>query len=332
MFNKHFLISIRAFFVLLIASTLPAQSDSLQLFGDDFESFTSGVQIACQDTVHKFWDTWNNIPCDPVEDPYVTDSKAYSGANSVWIQQDNDLVNSIPNYTYGKYSISFYLYIPEGYTASWGQLAAFYNPDSTEWGFYAKFDPFGNGILVAGGWGSAQFSFSYDIWQHNKLIVDLNTDSAEYYFEGNLVHSWKWTLGSSGDTISKKLSVTDLLGNDWPNPDSAQWYMDDYMLERLDTTVGVRNYSILANFILNQNYPNPFNPTTTIKYQIPEMSFVTLKIFDVLGRELTTLINQEKTIGSYEVEFDGSALTSGVYFYQLKAGDFISTKKMILLR
>jgi len=85
-------------------------------------------------------------------------------------------------------------------------------------------------------------------------------------------------------------------------------------------------------FELNQNYPNPFNPTTTIKYQIPELSFVTIKVFDVLGSEITTLVNEEKAIGSYEVEFDASRLSSGIYFYQLKSGDFVETKKMILMK
>jgi hypothetical protein len=85
-------------------------------------------------------------------------------------------------------------------------------------------------------------------------------------------------------------------------------------------------------YILSQNYPNPFNPMTIIKYSIPKLSFVTLKIFDVLGREVATLVNQEKPLGRYGIEFDGSELTSGIYFYQLKTGDFIETKKMLLIK
>ena len=88
----------------------------------------------------------------------------------------------------------------------------------------------------------------------------------------------------------------------------------------------------IDDFELFQNYPNPFNPTTTIKYQIPELSFVTLKVFDVLGNEVATLINEEKPAGEYVVEFGGDGLTSGIYFYQLHAGDYTNTKKMILLR
>jgi hypothetical protein len=85
-------------------------------------------------------------------------------------------------------------------------------------------------------------------------------------------------------------------------------------------------------FALHQNYPNPFNPTTTIKYQIPELSFVTLKIYDVLGSEIITLVNEEKSIGNYEVDWNASGLPSGIYFYKLQAGNFVETMKMLLLK
>lgn len=85
-------------------------------------------------------------------------------------------------------------------------------------------------------------------------------------------------------------------------------------------------------FSLNQNYPNPFNPITKIKYSIPQQSFVTVKVYDLLGREVATLVNEEKQMGYYETEFAGSNLPSGIYFYQLKANGFVESKKMILLR
>jgi hypothetical protein len=87
-----------------------------------------------------------------------------------------------------------------------------------------------------------------------------------------------------------------------------------------------------GKYYLFQNYPNPFNPVTKIKYQISELSFVTLRIYDVLGREITTLVNEENPAGEYEIEFDASALTSGIYFYSLHAGSFVETKKMILMK
>lgn len=89
---------------------------------------------------------------------------------------------------------------------------------------------------------------------------------------------------------------------------------------------------IPTEFKLSQNYPNPFNPTTTINYSVPEQSHITLKIFDALGKEVTSLVNELKAIGNYSVEFNAANLTSGVYFYQIKADHYIQTKKMILLR
>jgi hypothetical protein len=97
-------------------------------------------------------------------------------------------------------------------------------------------------------------------------------------------------------------------------------------------------------YTLEQNYPNPFNPNTIIKYSIPELSFVTLKIYDVLGNEIEILVNEEKPAGTYEVEFNSHSgevrnlstarqgLPSGIYFYIIKAGEFVETKKMLLLK
>ena len=94
-----------------------------------------------------------------------------------------------------------------------------------------------------------------------------------------------------------------------------------------------------TSFKLSQNYPNPFNPITKIKYTIPnvtlskvEGSLVSLKVFDVLGNEIAALVNEEKPAGSYEVEFDASSLSSGIYFYELRTGNHTQAKKMMLLK
>ena len=89
---------------------------------------------------------------------------------------------------------------------------------------------------------------------------------------------------------------------------------------------------IASEFELEQNYPNPFNPKTNIQYAISNRQFVTIKVYDILGNEIAILVDEEKPLGEYEVEFDAKGLPSGVYFYQLKAGSFIQTKKMILLK
>ena len=94
------------------------------------------------------------------------------------------------------------------------------------------------------------------------------------------------------------------------------------------------------DYLLEQNYPNPFNPLTKIKFTIPSViasgakqsQMITLRVYDILGNEIAVLINEDKQPGNYEVEFDALNLTSGVYFYQLKASSFVETKKMILLK
>ncbi|MCI0448593.1 MAG: T9SS type A sorting domain-containing protein [Chlorobi bacterium] len=85
-------------------------------------------------------------------------------------------------------------------------------------------------------------------------------------------------------------------------------------------------------FSLSQNYPNPFNPVTNVKFQIPKYGFVKLVVFDVLGREIETLVNEELSPGTYEVEWDASNYPSGVYYYKLTAQDFSETKKMVLVK
>lgn len=89
---------------------------------------------------------------------------------------------------------------------------------------------------------------------------------------------------------------------------------------------------LVKNFLLSQNYPNPFNPTTTIRYELPQDGIVTIEVFDILEQKIRTLLNEFKKADRYELEFDGSKFSSGVYFYQLKAGEFVQTKKMILLK
>lgn len=85
-------------------------------------------------------------------------------------------------------------------------------------------------------------------------------------------------------------------------------------------------------FSLSQNYPNPFNPATNIKFDLPKSGFVKLTIYDALGREVTTLINSEMKAGSYNANWDASSYSSGIYFYKLETGDFVETKKMVLIK
>lgn len=105
-------------------------------------------------------------------------------------------------------------------------------------------------------------------------------------------------------------------------------------------TITYQGPFVVTDYALEQNYPNPFNPSTTIKFQLPKDGFVTLKVYDILGNEVATLVNEEKARGRYEVNFNASTLSSGFYIYKIKAGDpstgseqsFVSSKKMLLLK
>ena len=88
----------------------------------------------------------------------------------------------------------------------------------------------------------------------------------------------------------------------------------------------------LTAYALNQNYPNPFNPTTKISYSIKEEGLVTLKVYDILGKEIATLVNENKPAGFYEAEFNASQLPSGMYIYKIQSGSFSDVKKMLLTK
>lgn len=110
---------------------------------------------------------------------------------------------------------------------------------------------------------------------------------------------------------------------------TAQFY---HFSKEITLTDVAEEPQVNHSFYLFQNYPNPFNPKTNIEFRIANSGFVSLKVYDVLGNEIATLVNEEKPAGKYEVEFDAESLTSGIYFYKLQAGDYNQTRKMILLK
>ena len=94
----------------------------------------------------------------------------------------------------------------------------------------------------------------------------------------------------------------------------------------------IHDINIPAKYDLSQNYPNPFNPTTKLEFGISNLGFVTLKVYDILGKEVKTLVNEIKPAGTYSVLFDGSNLASGVYFYRIEAGEFRDIRRMVLIK
>ncbi|HEX7358807.1 MAG TPA: T9SS type A sorting domain-containing protein [Ignavibacteriaceae bacterium] len=187
--------------------------------------------------------------------------------------------------------------------------------------------------------------FVFNLLYNNYNYVDsvLKADSTAKAFAGNTsssaYYAKMWELSKGFTTkLFKNASykLTCLIYTAWLNAGSPVSIKDDV------------NFQLTIAFNLYQNYPNPFNPSTKIRFVISNVvrnlkdfssqaprnddAIVTLKVYDVLGEEVTTLINEYKPAGNYEVEFDASHLSSGIYFYKLQAGSFVETKKMILLR
>ena len=161
---------------------------------------------------------------------------------------------------------------------------------------------------------------SFNVWQG--MEVNLTTKWQEYSFDfstppgADKGRSANW-FGLSNN--EDKLPIT--------------YYFDNLRIVKLGSIVSVEDpQEVPAEFSLHQNYPNPFNPSTTINYQIPTAGIVSLKVYDVLGREVANLVNEEKPAGTYNITFNAGNFASGVYFYRLKAGNFVSTKKLVLMK
>ena len=217
------------------------------------------------------------------------------------------------------------------------------------------FNPTGNHTLFAGrASGTANLGGVYE-YTFSFVPVELVSFSAEV-FNSNVTLSWitATEINNYGFDIERRNNEsTDwvkigFVGGNVNSTETKYYSFEDYSLgvgkyvyrlKQLDYN-GNYKYSqevevtILPadNFILNQNYPNPFNPVTRISYSIPENTFTTLKVYDILGNDIQTLVNRELPAGSYEVEFDGTRLPSGVYIYKLISGKFVKTLKMNLLK
>ena len=177
------------------------------------------------------------------------------------------------------------------------------------------------------------------IWNYERSIAQINftlldTLSSEYYStsDSGLIAYYRMDLledlgiNSDGPDDIRDLSI---------NGNHLDSYGDPVLLSSgafVVTGVEIKTNEIPVRFGLSQNYPNPFNPSTTIQYSIPQRSNVSLRVYDILGNEVATIVDEYKSAGSYEVTFDAIGLSSGFYFYKLRAGSFVETKKMILLK
>jgi len=196
------------------------------------------------------------------------------------------------------------------------------------------------GPAVAGGFNIASYFGELDsVDTLTQVISGELTHTSPNPFQDDTV-AWNFFYTAPDSLLIDTIySVANSVNWDSIPSNLDQWnFGENFVLHVIDNPVYVQTENHQPeDFVLYQNYPNPFNPTTNIRFRITEGGFVSLKVYNVLGNEVATLVDAQKSAGEYNVEFDshsgvGRNLTSGVYFYTLSTNNFFSTKKMILLR
>lgn len=171
------------------------------------------------------------------------------------------------------------------------------------------------------------------------LNIQLLADHSPYVMTpttSGLLGTLRFKVNSNGGCVKMQILPISAVFSNMITPLN---YPTDWTFTNSDTcliyTVGVGAIGatqVPTAYKLYQNYPNPFNPSTTIKYSIPTSGFVSLKVYDILGREIANLVNQQKHSGTYMVDFNAGYLTSGMYFYKLEVNDFVAVKRMVLVK
>jgi len=170
------------------------------------------------------------------------------------------------------------------------------------------------------------------------FIIFISSFSA---FAQNSQVTWSSFTGGFGVSTSGDTKVTSSAGIPFAgsSENSSSSILSGFLTNYSLIITGIEDEQsiIPAVYKLNQNYPNPFNPSTIINYQIPEEGFVTLKIYDILGKEVKTLVNENNQAGNYNIRFDASDLASGIYIYQIRvnnpaSGGYTASKKLVLIK
>jgi len=174
-------------------------------------------------------------------------------------------------------------------------------------------------------------AFAYKEELSNEKRIILNSFGYPYYKDTVLINS----IENTGLTINSGLKYINYDFWVWVvynKADSGKSSLYGKSVRVMNTGINEFINNIPDKITLYQNYPNPFNPVTNVEFGISDLGFVSLKVFDALGKEVKTMVNEIRPAGNYEVRFDGSGLPSGVYFYKLEAGEYIETKRMILIK
>ena len=221
------------------------------IYSDDFESYNVGEYLAVQS---DYWTTWSNNP-GSAEDAFISDDYALSGTNSVKVDGTTDLVLIMDNYTEGCYSMDLNMYIPAGYCGYYNLQKT--NIPGTEWGFQIMFDVTGIASIDGGAAAACVFPFDFDTWMNYEIIVDLDNDLCEFLYDGTLMHSYQWTLGTFGTPGLLQLGGMNMYA--WASAgNNPLYYFDDVTFQHVnaepsDELLGYNIYldGALVDFVTN---------------------------------------------------------------------------------
>jgi len=304
----------------------------------------------------------NNLNPLMVTSPGLSLTDYYSAGNATTLKESGqDVYQKFSPITSGVVYFSFLINVSS--TSSIGDYFIAISPSSSQTNYYARVhlkssnNGFSIGISknneLAGGYeyGKTTYNFNttYLVVVKHSLLAGAKNDEERIFVFSNNVPSTEPAISEVGPYVeTTKNDPTDIAhvtirqggsfsGGVMTNP-GPTLKLDEIRIatswKDLLVPTDVKENSIPTQFQLNQNYPNPFNPETIISYQLPESKFVTLKVYDVLGNEISTLVNELQNAGMYHYTFSTlqNSLPSGIYIYKLQAGNFVSVKKMMLVK
>lgn len=289
------------------------------IISDNFDSYTAGAPLAANSPL---WTTWSGGV--PAEDADVDTAQSFSAPNSVYIIGNNgptDLVLPFPaNYAAGVYELSMKMFIVTG-------KGAYFNLQSSmtpgvDWMFEAYFDNTGAGSINAGGTGSATFNYVPNAWTDIKVNVDLTNDTARFYVDNSIIHTWQWSFGSGGTVMWGGLNIYAAATTP---PGDAEFYVDDVVLTDL-TVTGIEETSPFSSIRV---YPNPSQGNFELDYFSKTVSNATLQLFSITGEKIMET-PQRIVAGRNTISVNAPQLSDGMYLLRLQSGDDMIYKKIII--
>jgi len=284
-------------------------SNSNAQFFDNFDSYTVPGQVACQNPTD--WTTWSNAPCGS-EDAAVSTTYSYSSPNSARVITSNDFVKTFGSQTSGTWYVQFWIYIPTGQLGYFNLLAGF-TPNPFNWATDVFFNSGGGAQVTGGSATPVNFTYTYDTWHSVGVVVNLTADQGQLWFDGVLIHSWQWTLGTTGGGSPLRLDAIDFYGLT-PNDD---YYIDDFWFHTSPIPVELTSFTAsvnpLGHAILNWATATEINNRGfEVERRAVDGQFITIGFVEGYG---TT--SEEQTYSYID-----QSVTPGVYAYRLKQIDF----------